>query len=371
MLKACQDCIHLGSYGGTSGAWSVECHKQGRMHVVDISEHLRSYVCDHFEGRFLQDAAPRAVEAFESARKHGSPELKGALDRWFAGPPNDVNVTTNRGLPLLSVADGNLETFEHDKSLKSYKNSNHMFADIFGAVEVQWPIILFLSQANPPGIQIETIDNSSVSVVYLGYPYSLAEITAAFSSILSKQGIELVRPWFIRELRSLGINANDPSFSSFVSLPAYVSAFLNHHGRQLLRAHTLVLVQENPPDLNAVADDLGLDAKSYGVIWCDARKDFHLSHHGETKYDFAGPSELTPKLVSVGVSAVLATPSEFLSELWRRLPPNAFEPFPTVIFFNEAGDLQYLNTLEAIKDFKRLPLRSDPRKRASPRPQSM
>ena len=191
----------------------------------------------------LHDKEPQIILAFDVARKQGNPQLRAALDRWFAGPPNDVSLATDRGLPLLSVADGDLKTFEHDDALKSYGELNHMFADLFGGVYVKWPIVLFLSRANPPAVHVETIRDPGISLVYLGQPYSLAEITAAFSSILSEQGIRLVRPRFVRILRDAGINPSDPSFSSFASLSTSMASFLQESRGALLGQHTIVVTQ--------------------------------------------------------------------------------------------------------------------------------
>lgn len=296
----------------------------------------------------------RIQNAFATAKAYGSQLLVETLDRWFAGPPNDINVAAYQGLPLLSVADSNLKTFEHDDALKSYKESNYMFRDIFGPAKMLWPIILFLSRANPPGVRVETVGNREVSLVYLGAPYSLAEITAAFGSILSDQSIQLVCPWFIRRLRSSHINPRDSSFRNFLPLSINVSNFLDEHREELVGNRTLVFVKTNLPDFQAIADHLGLDAKAYGIIGGDASETFQLTYREEIKHDFAKPVELIEKLKGLDLSTVLGSISDFGLNKWKKLPPKSFDQFLIVILFGDFRELDSLTAIESFSGLKRL-----------------
>lgn len=331
MRKACCDCIHLGSYGGTFNRQTVECARHPKQYVSDAFEHIKTYVCAEFAPDFLSDPDPTLLHALKHARRTGKEPLRHALDVWFAGPPNDVTVATGRGEPMLSVADGGLETFEGDKALKSYKNSNHVFADVFGPARVSWPILLFLSLSNSPGVSVESTPGS-VSIVYLGRPYSLAEITAAYSYILAQQGIRLIRPWFRRVLREAGINPNDSSFASFSALPEDVERFLISRRESLLRSHTVIVAGDDVPDLGAVAEALGLNEKETGVVWADARNRFHLTTQGETRYEFASPWEMSDRLEEMGLRNILVHPQRFY-DIWPRLPADAFLRVETLLSF--------------------------------------
>ena len=108
MKKACCHCEYLGSYGGSKHGGTVSCKKRSDQHVSDPFEHVKTYVCDEFAPKFLTNPDPRKLEAFKVAQANGSSSLKAAIDRLFAGPPNDISIEVGRGLPMLSIADGDL-----------------------------------------------------------------------------------------------------------------------------------------------------------------------------------------------------------------------------------------------------------------------
>ena len=92
-----------------------------------------------------------------------------------------------------------------------------IFADVFGAFKVKWPILYYLSEDNRPGVLVEKYGRNDVSVIYLGRPYSFSEIVAAISHVLSSQDLKCHRPWFIERMQELGLDISDPSYSSFTS----------------------------------------------------------------------------------------------------------------------------------------------------------
>jgi hypothetical protein len=259
---------------------------------------------------------------------------------------------------LLSLADGGLDTFEHDQELKSYEGSNHVFADVFGSVDIQWPIISYLSSSNPPGVRVETLGDKAVSVIQLGRPYSLAEVTAAFSFILSLQGIRLVRPWFRRYLRSAGVDPEDPSFASFRDLPDRIEYFLTDNRDILVQSWTAVFVSDCRLDLEPIGRFLGIDEGEYGVLWCDARDRFHLTQGGQTKYEFAGPSEVGPRLTELGVRAVLAAPESYHA-LWSRLTDGALAMIPIGILFIDSKSRDWYKTIHCFPPCHELELQDN------------
>jgi|GEM_PF-3821256 len=333
MRKACCDCAHLGSYGGSRDKGTVECSRHPKQYVRDPFEHVQSYVCDNFGPKFLSNPDPTLLSGLQHAQRIGSEQLQNALNVWFAGPPNDVTVATSRGMPMLSVADGGLETFEHDTIVKSHKESNHVFADVFGGARISWPIVQFLSFSNRPGVSVDSKEGA-VSIIYLGQPYSLAEITAAFSYVLAQQGIQLVRPWFRRFLRRAGIDPNDPSFTSFRAISGDVERLLVARREMLLRTHSVVVFDGDVPDLEAVAEFLGLKEGVFAVVWADARDRLHLQRAGTTEYEFASPYDIRERLVELGVRIVLAQPTSLvLFDVWARLAKDAFSGVEKLLVF--------------------------------------
>jgi hypothetical protein len=351
MKRACCDCEHLSSYGGNRTSGFVECARHTKQYVTDPFEHVRSYVCDNFAPKFISNGEPRALHGLLCAQHHGSPSLRATLERWFAGPPNDVTVFTARGLPMLSVADGDLETFEFDKKLKSYQGSNHLFADLFGGMKVKWPILFFLSDSNAPGVRVDTLGEPDISVLYLGAPYSLAEIVAALSHILNSQQIRLIRPWFLRHLRSVGIDATDPSFGNFMALSPELDRFLRDNRNSLVGSRTVIAAPRNEVDEQAVADALGFESSDYLVLRCDASRSFHMHHDSSDVRDFSGPVDLHDRLAQLNLLAVFASPRRY-DDLWKLLPEGVFSDTPTTLIFVDDSDVSWARGLAAFRDFK-------------------
>jgi hypothetical protein len=216
MLKACVDCEKLFSWGASPQGGTIECSGHPKQYVRDPWNHAKTYFCVNFEPKW---PAPEALRTLRTVLTGPNQSLRSALERWFAGPPNDVTVSAP-GSARLSVADGGLEPFESDDTLKSYTlkkypNKNFVFGDVLGPVRVQSPFVVYLSLSNPPGADVTWIPDSSIAILALGRPYSLAEVLAGLSYILVQQDIAVVCPWFLSELKEAGIDTTDPSFSSF------------------------------------------------------------------------------------------------------------------------------------------------------------
>lgn len=358
MRRACCDCAYLSTYGGSVKGGTVDCKMHPRKQVANPFEHVCSYVCDKFAPWFIANPEPRAHAALLSAQHYGSPILKKALDRWFAGPPNDVNVSTNRSLPMLSVAENNLATFESDEELKSYRNSNHIFADFFGGVKVKWPLLFFLSRSNKPGVRVEILGNSEVAVLYLGAPYSFAEVTAAISYVLGCQNMKLIRPWFLRHLRSLGIDPSDPSFGSFIWLTPELNDALAQNKNKLRGSRTIIAIGDSRADEGAIAEALGYNYNEYATLWCDADREFHLHYLDSTVRNFSTPSEISNRLSETNKEVFLLSPRRY-DDLWARIPERAFDSIKAVIVIVEPDNLSWIASLDAFKNFSMLDFRRD------------
>jgi hypothetical protein len=146
--------------------------------------------------------------------------LAGALTKWLLGSPSDVSVDVSRGQAMLSVADGNLKTFELDSHLKAYKEPNHVFADLLvKARDKSAPILFWLSETNPPGAQLIQSRDPHAFIVALGSNYSFNEVCLCLASALSKQGVTLNEGWFAKVLQRNGVDPGESVFSSIIGAP--------------------------------------------------------------------------------------------------------------------------------------------------------
>jgi hypothetical protein len=217
----------------------------------------------------MQDQHRQAIEAALRAAASAGPErLRAALARFDKDPSAGVQVSASRGPAMVSVSEDGLPDFEADESLKSYETSNHIFADLFGGIRLRWPILFFLSEGNPQGAHIETMRNA-VSIISLGRPYSLMEVTLAVDHALAQQNIRLTRAGFLRSLiRESGVDgAQLSTLRSLVELPAEVVQFLDD---QRLRGSRTLLVHDEQQrhylNLVSIAEAMGYAESEYAVL---------------------------------------------------------------------------------------------------------
>ena len=239
-----------------------------------------------------QDQEQQAIEAaLRAAAREGPDRLRAALARFDKNPSADVKVVSSRGPAMVSVSEGGLPDFESDRSLKSYTTSNHIFADLFGGARVRWPIVFFLSDRNPQGAHLQTVENAA-SIISLGRPYSLMDASLAIDGALAQQDIRLVRPWFLRTLaRESGVDASKAySLRGLVALPGQVVGFLADH--QLRGLRTLLIHDDEVRTLDpeAIAQALGFSSGEYAVLTSDARQTFQLMRNGVQEFGFRRPA---------------------------------------------------------------------------------
>ena len=241
-----------------------------------------------------QEQGEQAIKAaLRTAASAGPERLQAALARRDESPSADVQVTATRGPTMVSISEGGLPDFEADKLLKSYAEpSNHIFADLLGGVRVRWPIVFFLSEGNPQGAHLQTLGNAA-SIISLGRPYSLMDVSLAIDSALAEQNIRLVRPWFLRYLaRESGVDVSQVStLGSLVALPREVVAFLNDH--QLRGSRTLLIHGDEFRELDpeAIAEALGFSPGTYAMLESDARPTFQLMRDGVLDSEFSAPQD--------------------------------------------------------------------------------
>jgi hypothetical protein len=144
--------------------------------------------------------------------------LSEVMRNYFGKSTGEVKVSSHRGLAMISVADVGLEPFEHDRTLKSYADSNHMFADLLVPVgpSVSVPILFWLSLSNSPGVSVALLRNPKVYVVSLGKPYAFADVCANISNVLGKQGVTVKYKWFAKTIGNHGLDPTDPAFRNLV-----------------------------------------------------------------------------------------------------------------------------------------------------------
>jgi hypothetical protein len=257
---------------------------------------------------------------------------------------------------MVSVSERGLPGFEADESLKSYTTSNHMFADLFGGVRVRWPIVFFLSEDNPQGAHLQTVGNAA-SIISLGHPYSLMDVSLAIDSALAQQNIRLVRPWFLGSLaRESGVDASQAySLRGLVALPGQVVAFLADH--QLRGSHTLLIHDDElrTLDQEAIAQALGFSSGEYAVLVSDARQTFQLTRNGVQESDFATPQDLSARLQEAKLSAVLGAAAANFG-LWRQLPKDSFAATPTAVMLVSVGQSEEVARFEGFGGFSQLRL---------------
>ena len=296
MLKACVDCQKLRSMGASPRGGTIECSGHPTQNVQDPWSHARTYFCVNFEPKW---PTAEALTTLRTLLTGPNQSLRSALERWFAGPPNDVTVNAS-GSTRLSVADGDLKPFESDDTLKSYSQNNFVFGDVLGPVRVHSPFVVYLSPSNPPGADVTWTADSQIAVLALGQPYSLVEVLAALSYILAQQNIAVVCPWFLRRLKEAGIDTTDPSFSSFVALPVAFARWLAPRKSRLIGTHTII-VGDDTAELEAVAEALELEPETTAVLVCNASEKLHWSHKGNFERDVCAYEKVREFLESAGI----------------------------------------------------------------------
>ncbi|MFC1639222.1 hypothetical protein ACFL3B_00495 [Gemmatimonadota bacterium] len=147
-------------------------------------------------------------------------QLAAAIGRWLNGPPNDVAVAVSRGSAMLSVAENDLKTFEHDSQLKGYTESNHIFADLLVPCdEKSIPILFWLSTTNSQGVHLIHLEEPRAFVIALGPGYSFGDLCSCVASALSSQSVALDAKWFVTVLQRNGVNPKHAEFASIVGAP--------------------------------------------------------------------------------------------------------------------------------------------------------
>jgi hypothetical protein len=144
--------------------------------------------------------------------------LSEALQEWMTAEFHEVSVEDFRGPVMLSVSDEGLRTFEQEETFKSYRDHNHMFADLLVPLssEVTVPIVFWISPSNPPGVSVQRIRTPKAFVLSLGQPYSFASVCASLNHALRAQGAQAKHDFFSNVIRSHGLDPADPAFSNLV-----------------------------------------------------------------------------------------------------------------------------------------------------------
>jgi len=301
----------------------------------------------------------RAIEAaLRWAREAGPPRLREALGRAVSAP-DAVQVYHTRGPAMLSVSEGGVSDLEADQRLKRHEMSNHVFADVLGGATLRWPVLWFLSPDNEPGMRLETVE-APAAVIALGPGYSLLEAALALDAALARQGVELVRSWFLKMLREqpgadTGVMAR---FTAFVTLPSAVRRLLESRGPSIVGRHVMLVhdgsVRAPELDPDAVAQMLGLPPGDYGVLRADARRSFQFRRGDRDDDDFALPQDLGRRLaVEEGLRALIFR-VWFGRENFARIAPDGFAGVETVLAMVPAEDAKELAAAPAWRDFERL-----------------
>jgi hypothetical protein len=341
MLKACIDCQKLRSMSGDT----IECSGHPTQYVQDPWNHAKTYFCVNFEPKWPAAEELTILRTFLAGPNQS---LRSALERWFAGPPNDVTVSAS-GSARLSVADGGLKPFESDDTLKSYPQNNFVFGDLLGPVRVRSPFVVYLSPSNPSGADVTWTAESLMAILALGRPYSLVEVLAALSYILAQQDIAVVCPWFLRQLKEAGIDTTEPSFSSFVWLPVAFSRWLAPRKSELMGTRTVIL-GDDTVEPEAVADALELEPETTAVLICDASEKLHWSHKGVFERDVCAYGKVREFLEARGIRSVLMGLRHW-DNAPKRFKEDSFSGVQTAVIYADKAAGRQLKSLDAFADF--------------------
>ncbi|HTR58482.1 MAG TPA: hypothetical protein VMM27_09920, partial [Casimicrobiaceae bacterium] len=293
----------------------------------------------------LLDSHERAEGAIERALTiahwRAPQALRRALLRLGLEERSDVIVQRSRGPAMLSVSEGGLAGFESDEKLKSYGEPNHVFADFFGGAKLRWPLLFFLSERNPAGAYLNTIERA-VTIISLGPSYSLLQVTAAISDALTLQGIALVRPWFVRQLRRSGVTeAELSSLQAIRSLPRSVAQELSELRKGLFGSLTLLDCGDLPErfiDARAIVETLGTRVETTAVLTSDARAELQLTPGDSDSAESVPLLRIRGELEERRVEYLVARPSARFGQ-WRELPVDAFAGVGTVLMLASREDI--------------------------------
>lgn len=220
MKRVCRECYLLSVIIGSPDGGTVECRGHRIQRVKKPYEHIKQYSCDNFKPKVLaSDKAEdqRQVVFLRRLAETADEILAEAINRWLGGPPNDVSISVSRGSAMLSVADGDLETFEHDSHFKTYSESNHVFADLLvPAGHVDIPIVFWLSKKNSSGAKLTRFDEPGCYLIALGSEYGFGDVVKCIASALTQQGIGLNAEWFRRVLKKNNVDPNQLELASIV-----------------------------------------------------------------------------------------------------------------------------------------------------------
>jgi hypothetical protein len=160
----------------------------------------------------------RAERLWQGLAQANLGRLSEALQEWKTAEFHEVSVEHFRGPAMLSVSDGGLRTFEQEETFKSYRDHNHMFADLLVPLssDVTVPIVFWLSPSNPAGVSVRHVRTPKAFVLSLGQPYSFASVCASLNHALRVQGTKAKHDFFAKVIRSHGLDPADPAFSNLV-----------------------------------------------------------------------------------------------------------------------------------------------------------
>lgn len=119
---------------------------------------------------------------------------------------------------MLAVSADDLEVFEYDSKFKSYREHNHVFADLLVPLgeKAKDPLIFFIAQDNSPGAVVSHLEDANAWIVSLGRPYGFGEVVGAIGYVLECQDVDAGSPWFARILTEHMVDPEDPAFRRIV-----------------------------------------------------------------------------------------------------------------------------------------------------------
>ncbi|MBH5397264.1 hypothetical protein HZZ13_05580 [Bradyrhizobium sp. CNPSo 4010] len=273
--------------------------------------------------------------------------LSDAIDRLFAGSATDVTAHTRP--TWVSVSEEGLPAFEFDSEFKSYKDSNHIFADFLGGVTLPRPFVVHLSWANAPGARVTLIPERDIPIIALGKPYSLADVVGAISYVLQQQNVTVVSPWFRGKLRTYGIDPDDPSFKNIVALPVDFARWLQQNRSQL--GKRTILVKEDRVDAEAIADELQIAPEGRAIIARYSPDELRCDVGVDSKREIVPVSRVSTFLRAGSLRNIAVVVSAHDEEFWSKLPPNAFENIDTVLVAADPEAVSWLPRLSPFSEF--------------------
>jgi CheY-like chemotaxis protein len=305
----------------------------------------------------LLNSSERLVQAtLALARQEGPPRLREALRSWPESTPEHIRVGTDRAPALLTVLESAPDGF--DELQKRYWEWYPPFTDLFGGVRLRWPMLYFHSDFNLPGVRVNHL-GTSLSVIEIGSPFSLIDVTLAADEVLTLQQVSLIRRWYLEMLESKGATAEQvASLKSILPLPRSATRFFSKHRSALQGEHTLVIYGqesvERALDPEAVAKAAGITGERVGTLSADARSTFTFTQGDRAHFDFATPQALAEKLTDKSIETVVCN-LDFHSSRWQELPNDAFADISTVLALVTDKDAGWAQSLNAFADFEVLP----------------